>query len=160
MTAWTTTPGTELTRDRPFTRRVQRLVGISLVMLGVITWLAVADDAAGWIVALMLVGWLLMPSLLLLSITRPKLRYGLLIPGTSFTLGVVGMAIDSAGPQALGWWLLAAGLTVGGGAGIWFWMRWLPVPQPFDDPYGRPRLAVIGVHVALVLAGVATVIAA
>ncbi len=155
MSVWTTTPGVELTQDRLFTRRIRRLIGISLVMLGVISWLATANDAATWIVALMLVGWLLMPSLLLLSLKRPELRYGLLLPGSAFTLGVLAMALQAQGAQALGWWLIAVGLTIGGTAGIWFWMRWLPVPKPFDDPYGWPRLAVIGVHAALVVAGIA-----
>ncbi len=160
MSVWTTTAGVELTRDRAFTGRVRRLVGISLVMLGVITWLAITDEAATWIVILMLVGWLLMPSLLLLSLRRPKLRYGLLLPGSSFSLAVLGMALQAPGAQALGWWLIAVGLLIGGTAGVWFWMRWLPVPTPFDDPYGWPRLGVIGVHAALVVAGIASLVTA
>ncbi len=160
MSVWTSGPGVELTVDRSFTRRVRRLVWISLIALGAITWLAFQNGAPAWVRALMITGWLLMPTLLALSIGNPKLRYGLLVPGAAFCVAVIGMALDSRGTQSVGWWIIAAGLTVGGSAGLWFWMRWLPVPRPFDDPYGVARLAVIGVHVALVLAGMAAVIAA
>jgi hypothetical protein len=159
MSVSTQRPGVELTEDRAFTQRVRRLVWISLGALALITVLAVLDDAAPWMVALMLLGWVLMPSLLSLSIHRPRLRYGLVVPGTCFTSAVIALAIVSDGLAAVGWWLIAAGLVVGGTDGIWFWMRWLPVPRQFEDPFGLPRLTLIGVHVTLLLAGIATVLA-
>lgn len=160
MSVWTERCGVELTTDASFTQRVRRLVWISLVALGLFTALAVRAEAAAWMVALMVLGWVLMPSLLRLSIQRPMLRYGLVVPATCFSLAVMGMALASQGAAAAGWWLIASGLLVGGADGMWFWMRWLPVPPRCDDPYGPPRLALIGVHVTLLVAGVAVVVAA
>ena len=160
MSVWTRGPGVELTRDPAFTRRVRRLVWISSIALGVITLLAVRDDASAWVIVLMLVGWLLMPVLLHLSIDNPRLRRGLLVPGTSFTLGGLGMAVATVGALSVGWWLIAAGLMLGGTQGVWFWFRWMPVPGHLDDPFAWPRLGVVGVHVALLLVGIAVVAAA
>ena len=160
MSVWTERAGVELTTDASFTRRVRRLVWISLVALGLITTLAVQSEAAAWMVALMVVGWALMPSLLWFSIQRPKLRYGLVVPATCFSVAVVGMAVASQGAAAVGWRLIASGLLVGGADGMWFWMRWLPVPPRFNDPYGSPRLTLIGIHVTLLVAGLAVVVAA
>ena len=159
MSVWTQRAAVELTDDPAFTGRVRRLVLVSLVALGVITALAVRDHAATWVVLLMVIGWALMPSLLFLSIRSPGLRYGLLVPGTAFPLGVLGMAVAASGAESIGWWLIATGLTLGGAQGIWFWFRWMPVPHQLDDPFGRSRLTMIVVHVALLLVGIATVAA-
>ena len=150
--------GVELTSDPAFTRRIRRLGWVSVFALGLLTLLAIGDHAATWAVVLMVVGWALMPSLLFLSIGNPVLRYALLLPGTSFPLGVLGMALGTVGTASAGWWLVAAGLTLGGAQGMWFWFRWIPVPRLFDDPFGRPRLAVIGAHVVLLVIGIAVVL--
>jgi hypothetical protein len=37
--------------------------------------------------------------------------------------------------------------------GLWFWYRVLPVPRAMDHPFSAGRIALIGVHVALIVAG-------
>jgi hypothetical protein len=50
---------------------------------------------------------------------------------------------------------MTAGVLFGGVLGIWFWMRLLPVPPALDDPFSRGRWAMIAIHIALIVAGLA-----
>jgi len=49
--------------------------------------------------------------------------------------------------------MITAGVVFGGVLGLWFWYRLLPVPAVLDDPYAPGRWALIGIHVALITAG-------
>ena len=149
--------GIELTGDRRFRHRVRRLVAISAVALGVIWGLAFVEEAPYWVLALLAVGWASMPTILAASLSRPSLRYALVLPVTSVSVGLIGMVAAAPQDTVTGWILIAAGILLGGFLGVWFWFRWLPVPRFFDDPYGWPRVTLIGLHLALVLVGAALV---
>ncbi|MEA2023931.1 MAG: hypothetical protein U9N79_06525 [Actinomycetota bacterium] len=145
--------GTELTGDRLFTHRVRRLVAISAVALGVIWGLAFVEEASAWILVLLAVGWVAMPVILAASLRRPSLRYALVVPVGAVSVGLVGMVVAAPEETVTGWILITAGILLGGLLGVWFWFRWLPVPRIFDDPFGWPRVALVGLHLALVLVG-------
>lgn len=152
----------EMSTDRRFLGRLRRLVVVSSAMLGLIALLAaLSTEAPPLVLGLLASGWILMPVLLFTSISRPRIRYLLALPATLVALGLVFVALDFQGdPIALvGWWLITAGVLFGGGLGTWFWYRWMPVPQALDDPFSPGRIALIAVHIALVVVGVALVIA-
>jgi hypothetical protein len=147
----------ELTGDASFGRRVIRLAAVSSVALGVVWLLAtVTLDVQPGLRASLALGWLLMPSILLFSLRRPRLRYALAIPSA---LVGVPLLIISAGNRVeglaarTGWLLLTTGILFGGVLGVWFWFRWLPVPASLHAPYSASRWALIGLHVALVVSG-------
>ncbi len=74
---------TELTAEPAFARRVVRLAATSSVALGLIWLLATLTlDVPGALEASLAVGWLLMPTALLLSLRWPGLRYALVIPSS------------------------------------------------------------------------------
>lgn len=150
--------GTELTGDRLFGHRVRRLVAISSVALGVIWGLAFVEEASVWILVLLIVGWVSMPTILAASLSRPSLRYALVVPASAVSFGLIGMVRAASQDTVAGWLLITAGILLGGFLGVWFWFRWLPVPRILDDPFGRPRVALVGLHLALILVGVALVI--
>ena len=152
----------EMSAGGPFDRRVRRLAGVSLIVLGVLWALARAtsdnDPMAG---STMLAGWLLMPSLLTLSLKHPALRYLLSLPSVLVFVGVVATiqcVPDGRTTLAAGWVLVAVGIALGGMLGMWFWYRWLPVPAALDDPFSRSRRALIGIHVALILGGLIAIL--
>ena len=149
--------GVELTTDPLFAHRVRRLVWISSVALGVIALLAIRSDAPGWSIAMLAAGWVLMPMILALSLRRPTVRYGLIIPASLVTVGLLGPMSVSTGASLVGWVMILIGILVGGTLGMWFWYRWLPVPSGFDDPYSARRIVLIGAHIGLVLCGAAIV---
>jgi hypothetical protein len=151
--------GVELTTDRLFKHRVRRLVVVSTVALGVIWGLAFVEDAEVWVLVLLGIGWVLMPTILALSLGRPLLRYALLVPATAISTGLIGMTIMAPDSTDVGWLLITLGVVVGGVLGAWFWFRWLPVPRVLDDPYGTGRVALVGLHTGLVIIGVAIVVA-
>ena len=151
--------GVELTTNRLFEHRIRRLVAISAVALGIIWGLAFADDAEVWVLVLLGIGWVSMPTILALSLRRPMVRYALLVPATSVSVGLLGMTLTAPDSTDLGWLLITLGILVGGSLGAWFWFRWLPVPRGLDDPFGTPRVALVGLHIGLVLIGVAMVVA-
>ena len=71
----------ELTNDPAFARRVIRLALTSSIALGLVWILAIVTlDAHPSVGASLALGWLLMPSILFLSLRRPRLRYALAIP--------------------------------------------------------------------------------
>lgn len=147
----------ELGPDRHFERRIRRLAVVSAVALGLIWALAVATlDVPVAVAALLGAGWLLMPATLVASVPRPPLRYGLVLPATLVSIGLLAICfwwLPVEATAAAGWLLLTAGVAVGGGLGLWFWFRLLPVPSPLDDPFSTRRWTLIGIHVGLVVAG-------
>lgn len=154
-----TRTGVELTANRLFERRIRRLVVISAVVLGVIWGLALADDAPTWVLVTLAIGWVLMPTVLALSLRRALVRYALVVPASTVSIGLVGMTFAAPESTAVGWLLITVGILVGGSLGAWFWFRWLPVPRSFEDPFAAPRLTLVGVHIGLVVVGVALVAA-
>lgn len=152
--------GVELTNDRMFTHRVRRLIAVSAIALGVITWLAYRADGPSWSLVLLAAGWVLMPTILAASLRRPLLRYALVIPASLVTIGLFGMLATTSGTEMVGWALITIGILVGGTLGMWFWYRWIPVPRSLDDPYGFARIALVGLHIGFVLIGAAIVFTA
>jgi len=149
----------ELTRDPRFARRVRRLAGVSAAALGLVWWLAAMTlEAPAAVDAALVVGWLLMPLTLVASLARPRFRYGLVLPASLVSIGLLAVCIGWLPDDRLaaaGWLLMTAGVAVGGGLGLWLWYRLLPVPARLDDPFSAGRWVLIGVHVALVVAGFA-----
>ena len=147
----------ELSPDRRFEWRVKRLAAVSSVALGLIWALVVTTVAPPPPVdAVLAAGWLLMPTTLAASLRYPRLRYGLVIPASLVSIGLLAVCVGwlPAEPTiALGWILMTAGVALGGALGLWFWYRILPVPARFDDPFSTGRWALIGVHIALVTVG-------
>jgi hypothetical protein len=149
----------ELTADPRFAPRVKRLALTSMVALGIIWALAVMTLQAPPLVdGSLAAGWVLMPATLFASLARPRLRYALVAPASlvGFSLLAISIAWLPAGVlPTLGWMLMTAGVTLGGMLGSWFWFRLLPVPPSLDDPYSPGRWALIGIHVAMIVLGIA-----
>lgn len=153
----------EMSTDGRFRRRLRRLIVVSAVMLGSITLVAaLSTDATPITIGLLTAGWLLMPTLLYAGLDRPRLRYSLMLPATLVSVGLIAVATgaESGSMAATGWWLVTSGVLFGGGLGSWFWYRWMPVPDGLDDPFSPGRITLIGIHVALIVIGLALVIAA
>lgn len=152
-------PPVELSADPAFARRVRRLGLVSLVALGAVWGLSVATLAAPPLVdGALLAGWALMPAILFASLSRPMLRYGLALPATLVTLGLLAIVLGwlpASAPAAVGWMLILAGVALGGGMGLWLWYRLLPVPAALTDPFSPARWLLIGVHVAVIVTGIA-----
>jgi hypothetical protein len=151
----------EQSTDPRFCGRLRRLVVVSAVMLGSIALLAALSDAPPFGIGLLASGWILMPTLLRAGVKRPRVRYLLALPATLVTAGLIATVthLDAGSDATLGWWLITAGVALGGGLGMWFWYRWLPVPESLDDPFSSGRIALIATHVALILAGIGLVFA-
>lgn len=147
----------ELSADPRFSGRVRRLALTSVVALGLIWVLAVATLEAPPVVGIALAaGWLLMPAILVASLARPAVRYALVVPATLVGLSLLAISwawLPDHSVAATGWLLLTTGILLGGWLGLWFWYRLLPVPRQLDDPFSPARLALIGVHVALIVIG-------
>src|SRR5688500_7071582 len=108
----TTSQPVELTSDAAFSRRIIRLALVSSIALGLVWLLAtVTLDAHPGLGASLALGWLLMPSILLLSLRRPRLRYALAIPsalvGVPLLIICVGNLSDGQVART-GWLLLTA----------------------------------------------------
>jgi hypothetical protein len=149
----------ELTRDRRFDRRVARLTVVSAVALGLVWSLVVTTlEAPPEVEAAFAAGWLLMPTTLASSLLYPRLRYGLVLPASLVSIGLLAVCLGwlPADPAvAFGWILMTAGVALGGGLGLWLWYRLLPVPGALDDPFSAGRWALIATHVALIVGGFA-----
>jgi hypothetical protein len=151
----------ELTDDPAFARRIIRLGFTSSIALGLVWLLAtITLDAHPGVGASLALGWLMMPSILFLSLRRPRLRYALAIP--SALVGVPLLIICASNqPEGqvarTGWLLITAGILSGGVLGVWFWFRWLPVPGWLHAPFSPSRWTLIGLHVALVVSGLVLV---
>ncbi len=152
-----TLPPVELTDDPAFARRIVRLARTSCVALGLVWWLAVSTlDAHPAVDLSLLAGWVLMPSLLLLSLRRPLLRYALVLPSSLVGLPLLVISARGLGEGSIatvGWQMLTAGILLGGTLGIWFWFRWLPVPRWLHEPFSPHRWLLIGLHVGLIVGG-------
>lgn len=149
----------ELSTDARFARRIKRLALTSVVALGLIWWLAVTTLATPPLAGVALAaGWVLMPTVLLASLTRPRLRYALVVPATLVGVALLGVSVwwlPTHPLAAAGWLLITVGISLGGVLGLWFWFRLLPVPAALDDPFSGGRLALIGLHVGLIVTGIA-----
>lgn len=148
----------ELTQDPRVRRRVKRLAAVSAVALGLVWGLAAGTLETPAVVEVMLLaGWLLMPAVLLASLRDSRLRYGLVVPSTLVTLGLLAVVISwsPGGIPGLGWLLIVLGVLLGVVMGLWFWYRVLPVPAALDAPDATARWALIGLHVTLIAVGLA-----
>ena len=149
----------EISPDPRFARRVRRLTLVSAVALGLISGLAIGTlEAPPLVRTAFAAGWLLMPLILAASLRRPWLRYGLTVPASLVTMALLAVCVwwlPDPPLAAAGWALMTAGVALGGSLGLWLWYRLLPVPDALDDPFARARWALIGVHVTLVVAGIA-----
>jgi hypothetical protein len=147
----------ELTDDRRIRHRVLRLAAVSLVALGLMAGLVAATlEAPPAVLAGLVLGWVLMPVVLALSLRELRVRYLLVVPSSLVTLGLLAICIGwlPASPMAAaGWLLMTVGVALGGVLGLWLWFRLLPVPAALDDPLAPGRWALIAVHVALVVVG-------
>lgn len=147
----------ELSADRQMALRVKRLGLVSMVALGLIWFLAVADlEAPMWVDGMLASGWVLMPTVLFASLARPRLRYALVLPASLVGVGLLAICagwLPSEPLAAAGWWLMTAGIALGGVLGLWFWYRLVPVPAFLDDLNSAGRWGLIGLHVALMVVG-------
>lgn len=147
----------ELSANARMAGRIKRLGFVSLVALGLIWTLAVASLETPRLVKWALAaGWVLMPTILFASLSRPLLRYGLVLPGSLVGLGLLAICawwLPADPLAAAGWLLITVGVSMGSALGLWFWFRLLPVPASLDDPYSTGRLGLIRVHIALIVAG-------
>lgn len=152
--------GVEMTLDARFGGRLKRLSAVSSVALGVIFLLALTTTEVGWgVVAVLGAGWITMPTVLVASLARPRVRYLLTVPASLVSLGllVTAATYDGSTIAAIGWWLMAVGVWLGGALGAWFWFRLAPVPAVLDRPFSPARSSLVALHVALVVFGAAFV---
>ena len=146
-----------MSADPRFSRRVIRLALTSLVALGLIfgLWAESADRFVAIGVALA-AGWVLMPSVLLVSLRRPSIRKGVAVPASLVGGGLIALCLwdlPRAPAARAGWLLITAGIVLGAFLGAWFWFRWLPVPERLHDPFAPGRWALIAIHVGLIVTG-------
>lgn len=154
--------GIEMSGDPLFAPRVRRLASVSSVALGIIWFLAITttEPHSAAIDGVLLAGWILMPTVLWSSIPRPETRPFVFLPSALVTVGLVALCVTALpGDIAVrgGWLLVTGGILFGGFLGGWFWFRWFPVPASFDAPFSSPRWVLIGIHVAMIVVGIALV---
>jgi len=151
----------EMSGDAAFARRVTRLAITSAMALALLAFfchktLDVPRAVTGSLVA----GWALMPTILALSLRWPRARYAIFVPALLVTGGLIAICATALPVESIartGWLLTTAGILLGGVLGIWFWYRLAPVPTRLDDPFSRGRWILIGVHVTLIVAGLAMI---
>ena len=146
-----------MTSDPRFTRRVIRLAAPSVVALAVLWFLEARTVAASPLIGVSLAwGWILMPSILVGSVRRPRLRYAVAIPASLVSVGLIAICLSL--PQhpvaAAGWILTTVGTLLGAVLGLWFWFGLLPIPSALADPFSRGRWTLISIHVALIVSGI------
>jgi hypothetical protein len=155
-------PAIELTTDKRFARRVIRLAWTSLATLGFIWWLDTGTLESHWGIGVgLLGGWVLMPSILWLSLRWPEVRYALVLPSSLVSLALLAICLTALPDQAVprtGWVLVTSGVFLGGLLGLWFWFRWLPVPAQLHDPFSPGRWALVCVHISLILGGLTLIV--
>jgi hypothetical protein len=156
-------PAIELSSDPAMTGRVRRLAVVSSIALGAVLVLVVGTvDADSWVLAALALGWILMPTLLVLSVRLPVLRHLLVVPSALVSVGLLAVVVIAPPDDAVveaGWLLVTGGVLLGGVLGLWFWFRLLPVPASLDDPFSASRWSLIGVHVVAIVLGLALVVA-
>jgi len=149
--------GVEMSSDPAFLRRVRRLAIVSAIALGPMWALAVGTLEAHVAVYLALFGgWVLMPTVLGLSIRRPGVRLLVALPTTLVVAALVAICLTALPVDRVagaGWLTVTVGIAFGVFLGAWFWYRWLPVPASLKDPCSKGRSIFIVVHVALVVLG-------
>lgn len=154
--------GIEMSADPLFLPRVRRLAKVSAVALGIIWFLAITttEPHGGAIDWALLGGWVLMPTVLWASLRRPQMRPFVFLPSALVTVGLLFLCLTALPDDTAvrwGWLLITGGILFGGVLGGWFWFRWLPVPTSLDAPFSPGRWALIGVHVSMIVAGMALV---
>ncbi len=152
----------EMTRDTRFGVRVIRLAATSVVALGLIWGFQFATlNTPAFVGVSLAAGWALMPVLLTASLRWPTARYGLALPSTLVGVGLVAICLTALPPDwgvsRVGWLMTTAGVLMGGVLGLWFWFRLAPVPRFLDDPFGPGRWTLVGVHIALIVVGLALI---
>lgn len=152
----------EMTADARFAVRVIRLAATSVVALGLIWGFQhVTLNAPAFVGICLAAGWSLMPVLLMVSLRWPLARFGLALPSTLVGGGLVAICLTALPPDwgaaRIGWLITTAGVLMGGALGLWFWFRLAPVPRFLDDPFGPGRWALVVVHIALIVAGLALI---
>ena len=150
-------PPVELSADPRFAGRIRRLAATAVVALGLIWALASTTlEAPPLVVVMLALGWVTMPAILVASLAHPRLRYALAVPSTLVGSGLLAISagwLPANAIAAAGWLLMTVGILLGGLLGLWFWFRLVPVPDGLDDPFSPGRMALIGVHIALIVAG-------
>jgi hypothetical protein len=150
-------PPVELSVDRRFAGRVRRLAATAVVALGLIWALAITTlEAPALVVVMLTLGWVTMPTILVASLARPRLRYALVVPSTLVGTGLLAISaawLPTNAIAAAGWLLMTVGILLGGLLGIWFWFRVVPVPDVLDDPFSPGRMALIRIHITFIVAG-------
>ena len=148
----------EMTGNPRFAVRVIRLAATSVVALGLL-WVfqfATLDTHASAGICLA-AGWALMPSLLVVSLRWPIVRYGLALPSTLVGFGLIVICLTGLphdwGAARIGWLMTTAGVLMGGVLGLWFWFRLAPVPSFLDDPFGPSRWILVAIHIVLIVVG-------
>ncbi|MGE0598107.1 MAG: hypothetical protein AB7P41_01610 [Dehalococcoidia bacterium] len=121
-----------------------------------IWWLSLGIDDTTVASLALAIGWVTMPSILLVSLRVPRLKFGLAVPAGLVTLGAAWLAVLEF--PSVGWSLVAGGTSMGGLVGAWLWFAWAPIPAAFASPNARPRLALLTVHVAIIVAGIAVLV--
>ena len=158
------TPGISLLGVGPeaaLARRIARLAATSVFGLGAVWFLEertlfVRPEVG----AALACGWVLMPAILAASLWRPWLRYALTLPASLVTAALAFVCLTALPAGLLaqaGWLLLTGGVALGAVLGMWLWYRWMPVPAALADPESPGRWALVGLHVALVLAGLSAI---
>jgi hypothetical protein len=114
------------------------------------------EDPPTWVLVLLVVGWVSMPTILAASLNGPSRRYALIVPASAVSIGLIGMVMAAPQDTVIGWLFITVGILLGGSLGVCFWFRWLPVPRILDEPFGWPRVTLVGLHLALglVVAGI------
>jgi hypothetical protein len=154
--------GIEMSDHPLFLPRVRRLASVSSIALGVIWLLAIGTTEPHSIAidGALLAGWILMPTVLWSSIRHPEMRVLVFVPSALVTVGLIALCLAALPEDSLvreGWLLVTGGILLGGFLGGWFWFRWFPVPASLDAPFSSPRWMLIGLHVAMILVGIALV---
>lgn len=154
--------GVEMSGDPLFLPRIRRLASVSSVALGIVWLLAMTttEPHSAAIDGALLAGWIVMPTVLWSSIRRPQIRPLVFVPSALVTLGLVALCLTALPGDVsvrAGWVLVTGGIVFGGVLGGWFWFRWFPVPEMLDAPFSSARWALIGVHVAMIVVGLALV---
>lgn len=156
-------PTMEMSGSFEFAGRIRRLVLVSAIALGSIWFVAINKlDLPVWVESLLLAGWVLMPTLLAISLRRPAARYLIAVPASLVSAALVAILVlelPATMAATIGWLLITTGILLGGSLGLWFWYRLLPVPGGLDYPFSPGRWVLVGIHVGLIVIGLMFVIA-
>ncbi len=152
----------EMARDARFSIRVIRLAATSVVALGLIWGFQFATlHTPAFVGVSLAAGWALMPVLLVASLRWPLARYGLALPSTLVSVGLIVICLTSLPADweavRVGWLMTTAGVFMGGILGLWFWFRLALVPRFLHDPFGPGRWVLVAIHIMLIVVGLALI---